>query len=333
MIADGAAAVNAGLPSDLRAAIGRLLEDRPRSALVAKAARLSEIYRAGGNSREAITDETGALTYALARMPATYAAVAAVLAEAARRAPDFSPRTSLDAGAGPGTASWACAERYPTLASISMMDASPAFIDLARRLARDSVHPALRASTSALGDFVRGDAPLPESDLAIAAYVLAELADSACEEVAARLWMACAGLFVLVEPGTPAGHKRIMTARERLIAEGAAVLAPCPHAHVCPLRMPDWCHFAARLPRSRDHMLAKTATVPFEDEKFSYLVVARPHVIGARAGGRVLAPPRRNKAGLTLRLCRADGIADVAVARRDRAAFARLRHARWGDGY
>lgn len=325
--------MSAGLPSGLRAAIDRALEGRARAALAVKAVRLSDIYRAGGNSRTAVAEEASALAYALARMPATYAAVAAVLAETGRRAPDFSPQTLLDAGAGPGTASWAASEHYPGLATIRMTDASPVFIDLARRLACEGAHPALRDAAAVLGDIVRADVAPAPSDLVIAAYVLTELADAVCSEAVTRLWDACGGVLVLVEPGTPAGYRRIIAARARLITAGAVILAPCPHMRACPLQEPDWCHFATRLPRSRDHMLAKAAAVPFEDEKFSYLVVARAHIVVAKAEARVLAPPRRSKAGLMLKLCRNEGIADVTVLRRDRAAFTRLRHVRWGDDY
>ena len=54
----------------------------------------------------------------------------------------------------------------------------------------------------------------------------------------------------------------------------------------------DWCHFSQRLPRSRDHMLLKDASVPFEDERYSYVVVTqaeggiRRADIGAAAGGQ-----------------------------------------------
>ncbi len=77
----------------------------------ARAAAISKTYRDGGNSG-AITSETDALAYALARMPATYAAVAASLERAGRDRPDFAPQSLLDVGAGPGTASWAAAEAF-----------------------------------------------------------------------------------------------------------------------------------------------------------------------------------------------------------------------------
>ena len=93
---------------------------------------------------------------------------------------------------------------------------------------------------------------------------------------------------------------------------------------------PDWCHFAARLPRLRDHMIAKGAVVPFEDEKFSYLAASRERVAGDGIEGRILAPPHRTKAGVTLKLCTGEGIVERFVGARDRHAAARSRRAHWG---
>ena len=81
-----------------------------------RAALISKTYRDGGNSG-AIRSETDALAYALARMPATYAAVTASLNALREIRPDFAPNSLLDVGAGPGTASWAAAEAFPSLQS------------------------------------------------------------------------------------------------------------------------------------------------------------------------------------------------------------------------
>jgi ribosomal protein RSM22 (predicted rRNA methylase) len=146
------------------------------------------------------------------------------------------------------------------------------------------------------------------------------------------LWKASAGALALVEPGTPAGFERIRAARAALIASGASIAAPCPHAAACPIVAPDWCHFSERLARSRDHRLVKAADAPFEDEKFSYVVAVRPQVTVAACDARVLAPPGSSKASLSLKLCRLDGaIAERIVPRRDRVAHAALRRLRWGD--
>jgi ribosomal protein RSM22 (predicted rRNA methylase) len=132
----------------------------------------------------------------------------------------------------------------------------------------------------------------------------------------------------LIEPGTPAGFARIRAARAALIAAGAHVAAPCTHDATCPMSGKDWCHFSQRLPRSRDHMLLKDANVPFEDERYCYVVVTRD---GVASGARILAPPLEEKPGLTFKLCDGSGLRAQFVARRDKDAFRRARKLGWGD--
>jgi ribosomal protein RSM22 (predicted rRNA methylase) len=133
----------------------------------------------------------------------------------------------------------------------------------------------------------------------------------------------------VVEPGTPGGYARIIALREQLIKAGAHVAAPCPHDRACPLNAPDWCHFAQRLPRSRAHRQVKGVELPFEDEKFSYLVLSRR--APDRRAARVLAQPIVGKVEITTKLCTADGLAMVKTPRRDKIAYARARRWRWGD--
>jgi ribosomal protein RSM22 (predicted rRNA methylase) len=143
------------------------------------------------------------------------------------------------------------------------------------------------------------------------------------------MWAKTRDTLVVTEPGTPAGYARIIALREQLIAAGAHVLAPCPHDTKCPLVSPDWCHFSQRLARSRAHKQVKGADAPFEDERFSYVVLAREPV--AEHPSRVLAQPAIGKAGISARLCTADGLAIASVPRRDKEAYAKARHWRWGD--
>jgi ribosomal protein RSM22 (predicted rRNA methylase) len=110
----------------------------------------------------------------------------------------------------------------------------------------------------------------------------------------------------------------------------AHVIAPCPHAHACPLQPPDWCHFAQRVARSRVHRQTKRADVPWEDEKFSYLAVSRNPA--PNTGARVTARPRKAGGHTTLKLCRPDGSAgEQVVSRRDGALFKRARSIDWGS--
>jgi ribosomal protein RSM22 (predicted rRNA methylase) len=270
-----------------------------------------------------------ALAYSLARLPGTYAACMTAFAEAAARAPGFAPRSMLDAGSGPAAASWAALQTWGGIDEVAWLDSSAPFLDLAGRLAADAPAP-LRASHRTRADLTAtGD--LDPADLVVASYALAEIAPAALAPLVDRLWRATTGALVLVEPGTPAGFARLRAARVQLIAAGGTILAPCPHDGLCPIAGADWCHFRVRVARSRDHKIAKGADAPFEDEKFAYLAVARPGLLTAPRGARILTPPRAGKPGIELRVCGPDGVAAQFVSRRDKPAHARARRFDWGD--
>src|SRR5690349_13720287 len=102
------------LPAALRTALEAKLDGQPRDEIAARAMQISKTYRRRGNSA-AITSQPDALAYALVRMPATYDALAESLNALVALKPDFAPKSLLDVGAGPGTASWATAEAFSSL--------------------------------------------------------------------------------------------------------------------------------------------------------------------------------------------------------------------------
>jgi ribosomal protein RSM22 (predicted rRNA methylase) len=313
------------LPPDVRAALDKISTGVSRKDLAARAAEQSQNYRAGGDSK-GVRSRDDALAYAFARMPATYAAVIAAL-NAMRGVRDLAPRSLLDIGAGPGTAAFAAMQVFPSLADIHLVETNADMRALGAELLAQSGSPALRAA-SYMAPLAR-DASLPATDLVTASYVAGEIASAEHPALARRLWAATAQALLVVEPGTPAGYARIMEIRSLLISEGAHVAAPCPHNKACPLIAPDWCHFAQRLPRSRDHLQVKGVAVPFEDEKFSYVVLTRTPP--PRIDARVLAPPVVTKGTITTKLCTADGIVHDIAARRDAAIYRRAKSWRWGD--
>ena len=85
------------LPAGLKAALDARLQGLSRNEVAGRAALISKIYRGGGGSG-AIASATDALAYALARMPATYAAVTACLNALCEITPDFAPASLLDVG-------------------------------------------------------------------------------------------------------------------------------------------------------------------------------------------------------------------------------------------
>jgi ribosomal protein RSM22 (predicted rRNA methylase) len=309
------------LPARFQGAIAAWLAANAPGSRRAGTAALSAAYRAGGSSRQA-----DLAAYLVARLPATHAAVAHVLGEAAALRPGFAPESLLDAGSGPGTASWAAAGVWPGLSRFTLLDNAPEFLALAGELAASG--PEALAGARRVEGAIEALPPGLSADLVVAAYALAELPLARISAAAEGLWSASGAMLALIEPGTPQGFARIAAARAALLARGAVPVAPCPHSGACPITGADWCHFSVRLARSRAHMHAKGAHVPFEDERFSYLVLAREGVPTGRA--RILSPPSHAKPGSTFRLCTPDGIETRFIARREGAAYRQARKLGWG---
>ena len=320
------------LPPELRTAIGYQLEGVSRNLLSERAVRISAHYRAGGRSAQAIRDELDALAYVVVRMPATYCAVRNALFRLQERCPTFSPASLVDFGAGPGTASWAAADAWPALSAITQLDANPLLLQLGGRLSASATTAALRDSRSIQTSLPAAELRDSDADLMLASYTLTEMSTPDIRGFLASTWAHCTGALVIVEPGTPAGYERILLCRNLLLEQGAKILAPCPHQYPCPLEAPDWCHFVQRVQRSRDHMLVKSADVPWEDEKFSYLVAARDALFTPANRDRILAQPKTTKTCVSMKLCRIDGHSEsVQIRKRDSAAFKQIKKKEWGD--
>jgi ribosomal protein RSM22 (predicted rRNA methylase) len=315
------------LPAELKSALDAKLHGLSRSHAAERSAKISETYRDGGGSG-AIRTETDALAYALARMPATYAAVTASLNALHEIRPDFAPKTLLDIGAGPGTATWAAAEAFSSLADFAALDANTALRMLALDLFGKDTR--LAGVRYAHGEARAALAAAEAADLVVASYLVGEMNDIERAALAGLMWAKTRDTLLIVEPGTPAGYARIIALRAQLIARGAHVAAPCPHDGECPLAAPDWCHFTQRLPRSQAHRQLKAAELPFEDEKFTYVALTRTPV--AQRPARVLAQPEVSKVEVTAKLCTPDGVVVAKTPRRAKADYARARRWRWGDG-
>ena len=311
------------LPGFVSGALQAKLENVSRTDLRTRAQRISETYRGRGGSG-VIRSELDALAYAVVRMPATYAAVRAALAQTIDVIPDFAPQSLLDVGSGPGTAAWAACDAWPSLERAVLIDENPHLLALAQAL-----HAPLDVSAQR-GAIATPLAGATSADIVTASYVLTELPDATLRATLARLWDK-ARLLVIVEPGTPDGYKRILACRDALIGFGAQIVAPCSHEAGCPLASAErWCHFNVRLSRSRDHIVTKDADVPFEDEKFAYLVAGKGFPPLQR-GRRILTTPKVDKSAVTLTLCAPDVVEQRRIARGDKDAYRAAKRLDWGD--
>lgn len=318
------------LPPELQAALDRVIASVPPADLARATRALSARYRTPEEDTGFVRSWLDAVAYAAYRLPATYTAARAVLEAVAERLHDWQPETLVDLGAGPGTASWAALEMWPSLRQLHLVERDEHMTALGIELARAAGHPALRDARRSTLDLADDSLELG-ADLSLVAYALGELAAPRRAAVLDRLWAGTSGVLVLIEPGTPSGFEVIRAARAHLIALGAGIAAPCPHTRECPMAHGDWCHFSRRLPRSRAHRLVKDVALGYEDEKFSYVAATRLPVAPAEA--RILRHPQVRPGHIRLELCARDRLKEVVVSKRERERFRLARHARWGDEF
>lgn len=256
-----------------------------------------------------------ATAYAAYRMPATHAAVAAVLRQLQDKA---APRSLLDVGGGSGAATWAALDAFPGLETVTVLDQVPEALKLGERMLPRATWRQWR-----LGE------PLDTADLVLVSYVLGELTPEAQHDLVDQAGAAAAQAVVIVEPGTPPGYRRILDARQRLLEAGWTVAAPCPHQQACGMTGKDWCHFSARVNRSALHRKLKEAELGYEDEKFSYVALTREEHHGR---GRVVRHPAFRKGLVTLQVCNPDTkVGPTLVSKREGPAYKAARDAEWGD--
>lgn len=227
-----------------------------------------------------------------------------------------------------GAATWTAACVFGSIHEATLIERSEQMIALGKQLFVSGPH-ALRAATWITGDAARP--PDGRYDLVVASYVLGELADDVRREAIARWFDATSGELVIVEPGSPHGFEAVRAARDRLIGLGATVTAPCPHDGTCPMTDGDWCHFGLRVQRSRLQRQVKSGDRGFEDEKYSFVAASKLGV--STRSARVLRRPERHGGHVRLRLCAADGVEDVVVAKRESDRYRRARKLGWGDPF
>ncbi|MFC8345180.1 small ribosomal subunit Rsm22 family protein [Streptomyces sp. NPDC057280] len=324
--------MNAPVPpaETLRATLAGLLDGLPPRQAAQAVERLIATYR-GATPTDApiLRDRADVAAYAAYRMPATFEAVRSALEEFAAAAPDWSPHSHVDVGGGTGAATWAVTATWDGTRPVTVLDWAEPALALGREIA--GANPALGEATwqrSRIGAALT----IESTDLVTVSYVLNELTPAdrtALVDAAAT----AAQAVVIVEAGTPAGYARVIEARDRLIAAGFHIAAPCPHSARCPI-VPgeDWCHFSARVSRSSLHRKVKGGSLAYEDEKFSYVAATRFPVTPAAA--RVVRRPQIRKGQVLLDLCEPDErLVRTTVTKRHGDLYKAARDADWGDAW
>ncbi|MEU9003101.1 small ribosomal subunit Rsm22 family protein [Streptomyces sp. NPDC048551] len=314
----------------LRSALAGLLDGLPPKQATAAVERLIANYRGTiPTDAPVLRDRSDVAAYAAYRMPATFEAVRSALDGLAAAAPDWVPGSHVDVGGGTGAAAWAACATWEGPRTTAVLDWAEPALALGRELAGRAHAEALRGAQWRRAVIGTGIS-LPDADLVTVSYVLGELTPQARRAVVAE--SARAGqAVVLIEPGTPEGYLRIREARDQLIEAGLKVAAPCPHDGACPIEPgKDWCHFSARVSRSSLHRQVKGGSLPYEDEKFSYVAATRFPVTPVPS--RITRRPQIRKGLVQLELCgpQDEGLTRATVTKRHGDLYKAARDADWG---
>lgn len=254
----------------------------------------------------------------------------AALAEVRQRG--WSPRGGvlLDWGCGSGVASRRVlkafgAERFDSLIA---WDHSPLATDYVCSRA-EKLWPGLSVAAATPG-YLEGASPI---GLLVISHVLNELDEKAL--AALRRLILRAESVLWVEPGTRDVGRGLAAVRDTLLGE-FRVVAPCTHAHTCPLlaegRENDWCHFFAPPPGEifADGNWVKfghRAGIDLRSLPYSFLLLERRAAGTAGAGdtgeglSRVIGRPEFFKPYARLLNCDASGAAELTVQKRDDKAL------------
>lgn len=309
------------LPDYLQAQIEKMVEHTSHKALKEARETLSFLYKEKKGSFSIFENEALRLVYLAARFPATYAAVSKICQGLIGQ---ISPKSLLDLGAGPATASLAALEQFTELETITLIEQSTEAIQLGKKLGENI--PILEK-----GHWIQASLPtaLPGADLAILSYALMELQNPFL--LLEQWWESKTPFLIILEPGTPSAYAFLMQVRQKLCSLGAFVIAPCPHQLPCGMKPPDWCHFSVRLERSRLHRFLKGADLGYEDEKYCYLVMSREPV-DLSLSSRIVSRPKIHKGFVELNLCGPSGqVTQSTFSKSQKQIYRKARKSEWGD--
>lgn len=314
------------LPEFLEKQIEQKIEKKQLKVLKEKANRLSSRYMTEERKGQTfLSSEDEVLAYAMIRMPATYSAVATVLQQIKDKIEKV--HSVLDIGAGTGAATWAICEKI-SVEEITCAEREKEMSKLGKEWMAQ--HEILKKANWISCDVVKEEMP-EEADLVISSYMLNEIPQEKRMELMKKMVKVAKDILILIETGTPAGFATIRAMQEMAVEKGYTILAPCIGQYKCPLPKEDWCHTTVRVARSKWHKYLKEGEAPYEDEKFSYLVIAKKTKVNPKKEARILRHPMIEKGKVTMKLCYHGVVLEKRITKKEKEQFKEAKKKNCGD--
>lgn len=315
------------IPYEIRSLTETAVSQYPLHQLKEISRSITQKYKQhSGKGERLVVDRIEATVYAAVRMPATYASVYSALYHTLECIPMTETYSLMDVGAGTGAGTFAAAELLK-LCGITCFEREREMRILGRSFTEGMKDSVLKQSRWIDCDLQQGIDQ--RADIVLSSYVLNEMTEQQRQNTVQNLWEHTDRLLLIVEPGTPEAFLQLRRIRDMLLLRGAHIAAPCVMDGQCTLGENDWCHFTARVQRSKLHKLLKDADVPYEDEKFSYIAFVRKTV--ERNGCRLLRHPIIAKGNIRLELCTENGKESRIITAKNKKLFKAARKADSGD--
>lgn len=322
---------NMRMPEEVNNKVAELAGNLGKNKSIEIFRNLSDRYMDEKNGESLLTSYEEAVVYAMTRMPSTYAAVSKALSMFVDTInEEIKIDSLLDVGAGTGAATIATLN-YFDVNDIRLIEREESMIKVGNELVKE----ALAKNRAQTVEWMKKDFKeidensLKTANLVISSYMLNELNGKDLLNAVQKLFFLTNNVLLIVEPGTPKDHKNIIKIKNYLVSVGANIVAPCTIDRGCKLPEDDWCHFRARVERTKLQKDAKKGELAYEDEKFTYLVVSRKSL--SKAKTRIIRHPIINKNTIDVKVCENGEIKEGTYTKRDKNIFSMLKKAEVGE--